>query len=99
MKSYIEKIKEIQDELKWDPELFESEIHIEIRDDIVTLNGEIENEEKRRAAEKVVRNVEGIKSVVNKLMVANHQHEHKAPLEVPSPNSGDPDMTLKVSGA
>ncbi len=99
MKSYIEKIKEIQDELKWDPDLFESEVHIEINDDIVTLSGDIESEEKKKAAEKIVRNVEGIKSVVNKLQVSRDQHEEKAPLEVPSPNSGDPDMTLKVSGA
>jgi hypothetical protein len=99
MKSYIEKIKEIQDELKWDPDLFESEVHIEINDDIVTLSGDIESEEKKKAAEKIVRSVEGVKSVVNKLQVSRHQHEEKAPLEVPSPNSGDPDMTLKVSGA
>lgn len=99
MKSYIEKIKEIQDELKWDPDLFESEVHIEINDDIVTLSGDIESEEKKKAAEKIARNVEGIKSVVNKLQVTRYQHEEKAPLEVPSPNSGDPDMTLKVSGA
>lgn len=99
MKSYIEKIKEIQDELKWDPDLFESEVHIEINDDIVTLSGDIESEEKKKAAEKIARNVEGIKSVVNKLQVIRYQHEEKAPLEVPSPNSGDPDMTLKVSGA
>ncbi len=99
MKSYIEKIKEIQDELKWDPELFESEIHIEIKDDIVTLTGNVENEKKRRTAERVVSKVDGIKSVVNNLQVKQLQHEHTAPPEVPSPNSGDPDMTLKVSGA
>jgi Flp pilus assembly secretin CpaC len=99
MKSYLEKVKEIQDELKWNPDLFESEIHIEINDGIVTLTGDVESEEKKREAGEVAGKVEGIKSVVNKLQVSKQHHHHEAPAEVPSPNSGDPDMTLKVSGA
>lgn len=99
MKSYIEKIKEIQDALKWDSELFESEIHVEIDNDIVTLSGNVDNEQKKQAAENVVRNEEGVKSVVNNIQVREMVHETSGPNEVPSPNSGDPDNTLKISGA
>ncbi|HEX3006217.1 MAG TPA: BON domain-containing protein [Bacteroidales bacterium] len=98
MKSYIEKVKEIQDELKWDPELFEADIRIEMDNDIVTLTGKVENENKRRAAERVVSHIDGVKSVINKLEVTQFEHG-KVPMEVPSPNSGDPDDSLKLSGA
>ncbi len=99
MKSYIEKIKEIQDELKWDPELFETEIHIEMNEDIVTLTGNVESEEKKKTAETVARNTQGVKSVINNLVVKKKDHSEDAPPEVPSPNSGDSDGTLKISGA
>jgi hypothetical protein len=99
MKSYIEKIKEIQDALKWDSELFESEIHIEMDNDVVTISGYVDNEQKKRAAENVVRNEEGVKSVVNNIQIKEMIHEPQGPNEVPSPNSGDPDNSLKISGA
>ena len=99
MKSYIETIKEIQDELKWDPELFETEIQIEMDDDIVTLTGNVESEEKKKTAESVARKTEGVKSVINNLVVRKKDHSKDAPLEVQSSNSGDPDNTLKISGA
>ena len=99
MKSYIEKVKEIQDELKWDPELFDSEISVEIKDNIVTLSGKVLNEKKKKAAERVVKNFDGIKSVVNNLLVSKADHHDEAPVQVPTPNSGDPDKSLKVSGA
>lgn len=100
MKSYIEKVKELQDELKWDPDLFESEIHIDMDEDIVTLTGTVENEKEKQAAENIARNMEGVRSVVNRLEIAKVHHEkEKAPMEVPSPNSGDPDDSLKISGA
>jgi predicted RNA-binding protein with EMAP domain len=98
MKSYIEKVKEIQDELKWDPELFEADIRIEMDNDIVTLTGKVETENKKKAAEKVVGHIDGVKSVINKLEVTNFDHG-KVPMEVPSANSGDPDDSLKLSGA
>lgn len=99
MKSYIEKIKEIQEALKWDSELFESEFHIEMDNDIVTLSGTVDSEQKKQAAENVVRNEEGVKSVVNKIRVKEVVHEPEGPEEVPSSNSGNPDNTLKISGA
>lgn len=99
MKSYLEKIKEIQDELKWNSELFESEIKIEIDNDIVTLSGTVENEEKRHEAEVIVSKMEGVNSVINNLQIAEVIHSHEGPLEVPSPNSGDADNSLKLSGA
>lgn len=99
MKSYIEKVKEIQDELKWDSELFDSDIQIEMDNDIVTLNGSVSNEEKKRAAERVARNIEGVKSVINNLNVTKSDRGYEAPLEVPTPNSGDPDNSIKISGA
>lgn len=101
MKSYIETIKEIQDELKWDPDLFETEIHIELNDAIATLSGEVDSQKKKNAAESITRKAEGIKDVINKLVVTHHD-EHvnkKEPLQVPSPNSGEPDNSLKISGA
>lgn len=99
MKSYVEKVKELQDELRWDPELFESEIHIEMKDDIVTLTGTVESIEKKNAAESVARKMDGIKSVINNLVVAHVNHDKEIPMEVPSANSGDPDDSLKLSGA
>jgi hypothetical protein len=99
MKSYLEKIKEIQDELKWNAELFESDIKIEIDNDIVTLNGTVENERKRHEAEIIVSKMEGVKSVVNNLQISEVTHSGEGPLEVPSPNAGDADNSLKLSGA
>lgn len=100
MKSYIEKVKELQDEMKWDPDLFESEIHIEMNEDIVTLTGSVESEEKKQAAGKIAQNMEGVRSVINRLEISTEHHKkEEPPMEVPSPNSGDPDNSLKISGA
>jgi len=100
MKSYIETIKEIQDELKWDPDLFESEIHIELNDAVATLSGEVDSTGKKDSAESLAKKVEGVKSVINNLVVKKQEHDNtNKPMEVPSANSGEPDNTLKISGA
>ncbi|NJO68189.1 MAG: BON domain-containing protein [Bacteroidetes bacterium] len=99
MKSYIEIIKEIQDELKWDPDLFESEIQIKLDDGIITLTGAVESAERKKMAESVTAKIEGVKSVINNLEVKEVKNKRSKPKEVPSPNSGEPDNTLKISGA
>ncbi|NJK96051.1 MAG: hypothetical protein HC905_15095 [Bacteroidales bacterium] len=50
-------------------------------------------------AESVTAKIEGVKSVINNLEVKEVKNKRSKPKEVPSPNSGEPDNTLKISGA
>jgi osmotically-inducible protein OsmY len=69
MKTDNEILKDVQDELKWDPYLSSSEIGTSVRDGIVTLTGIVDSYYKKLAAENAVKKISGVKGVVQKIEV------------------------------
>ena len=69
MKTDHEILRDIQDELKWDPYLSSSEIGISVKDGIVTLTGVVDAYWKKVAAENAVKRVSGVTAVVQKIEV------------------------------
>lgn len=69
MKSDNEILRDVQDQLKWDPYLNKSEIGVSVRNGIVTLTGIVDSYWKRLTAENVVKKVAGVTAVVQKIEV------------------------------
>ncbi len=69
MKTDHEILKDVQDELRWDPYLSSSEIGASVKDGIVTLTGIVDSYYKKLAAEHAVEKVAGVKAVVQKIEV------------------------------
>ena len=69
MKTDHEILKDVQDELKWDPYLSSSEIGVSVKDGIVTLTGFVDSYWKKLAAENAVKKVAGVTAVVQKIEV------------------------------
>lgn len=69
MKTDSEILRDVQDELKWDPYLSSSEIGASVRDGIVTLTGIVDSYYKKLAAENAVKKIAGVKGVVQKIEV------------------------------
>lgn len=64
------KIKEdVLAELAWQPNVDETQIGVIVEDGVVTLSGVVNNYSKKLAAEKAVKNVEGVKAVALDLEV------------------------------
>jgi osmotically-inducible protein OsmY len=69
MKTDNEILKDVQDELKWDPFLSSSEIGASVKNGIVTLTGIVDSYWKKVAAENAVKNLSGVTAVVQKIEV------------------------------
>jgi osmotically-inducible protein OsmY len=69
MKTDNEILKDVQDELKWDPYLSSSEIGVSVKDGIVTLTGVVDSYYKKLAAENAVKKVAGVTAVVQKIEI------------------------------
>ncbi|HTE26918.1 BON domain-containing protein [Flavitalea sp.] len=69
MKTDHEILKDVQDELKWDPYLSSSEIGVSVKDGIVTLTGVVDSYWKKLAAENAIKKVAGVTVVVQKIEV------------------------------
>lgn len=63
MKTDFEIRNNVLDELAWQPNIDETQIGVIVEDGVVTLSGVVNNYSKKMAAEKAVKNVDGVKAV------------------------------------
>lgn len=61
--------EDVMKELGWDPEVDSAEIGVAVEDGIVTLSGEVESYWSKRAAEKAVKRVKGVKGIAQDIIV------------------------------
>jgi len=69
MKSNETLQKEIQDAIKWEPQLNAAEIGVIVKDGVVTLTGTVDNYLKKIEAENAAKKVAGVKVIVEKIDV------------------------------
>jgi osmotically-inducible protein OsmY len=77
MKNNAELQKDVQDAIKWEPLLHAAEIGVIVKDGIVTLNGEVDSYAKKNEAETAAKSVEGVKAIVEKIVVKYPSSMHK----------------------
>ena len=70
MKSNEDLQRDVQDAIKWEPQLHAAEIGVTVIDGIVTLTGTVNNYSKKAEAEEAAKNVSGVKAVVEKIEVS-----------------------------
>jgi osmotically-inducible protein OsmY len=63
MKTDLQIQTDVQNQLKWEPQLIASEIGVSVKNGIVTLSGLVDNFPKKLAAERVAKTVLGVKAV------------------------------------
>jgi osmotically-inducible protein OsmY len=100
MKSNEELQKDIQDAIKWEPSLFTAEIGISAKDGIVTVTGVVDSYKKKLHVEDTVKNVSGVKAIIEKLEVnyktSYQQTDTEVAKEVTNALSGNWDVGEKV---
>ena len=69
MKTDIELRNDIQDELKWTPGLTSAEIGVGVKNGVAMLTGYVDNWAAKRAAERAVNRVSGVKAVADETRV------------------------------
>jgi len=69
MKTNLELQKDVQNELKWESILIDSEIQITADEGDVTLTGTVDSLLKKMAVVDAVKQIAGVKSVINKVDV------------------------------
>lgn len=61
--------RDVEEELRWDPRISESEIGVAVKDGVVTLSGTVRNFAQRTAAEHAVERLSGVRAVADELRV------------------------------
>lgn len=69
MKTDYEILRDVKDELGWEPVLNASEIKVDVHNGIVTLSGNVNVYSEKLAAEKAVKRVKGVKAVAQDIEV------------------------------
>lgn len=69
MKTDYEILRDVKDELGWEPVLNASEIKVDVHNGIVTLSGYVNFYSEKLAAEKAVKRVKGVKAVAQDIEV------------------------------
>ena len=69
MRSDEEIKRDVEEELRWDPDVDESDIAVAIKDGVVTLSGFVRGYGQKRAAEAAAKRVAGVLGVANALEV------------------------------
>ena len=69
MKTNAELQNDVQNAIKWEPLLNAAEIGVTVKDGVVTLTGSVDNYSKKSQAEDAVKNVAGVKAVVEKIEI------------------------------
>jgi osmotically-inducible protein OsmY len=69
MKSDDEIKRDVEEELRWDPDIDESDVAVAVKDGVVTLSGFVRSYGQRRAAEAAAKRVAGVLGVANDLEV------------------------------
>lgn len=61
--------KEVVEAINWEPLLSSNEIDVSVQDGVVTLGGTVDNYTQKKEAEETVKNIAGVKSVVDDIKV------------------------------
>jgi osmotically-inducible protein OsmY len=61
--------KEVVEAIKWEPLLSSNDIDVNVKDGIVTLGGTVDNYTQKKEAEQAVKNIAGVKAVVDDIKV------------------------------
>lgn len=69
MKTDTQIKRDVEDELRWDPRVNESEIGVAVKDGVVTLSGYVPNYAQRTAAEHDAERVSGVRAIAEELKV------------------------------
>jgi osmotically-inducible protein OsmY len=69
MRSDEEIKRDVEEELRWDPDVDESDIAVAVKDGVVTLSGFVRSYGQKRAAEAAAKRVAGVLAVANDLEV------------------------------
>jgi osmotically-inducible protein OsmY len=64
--------KDVQNAIKWQPQLNDAEVGVTVHDGVVTLTGQVDSYSKKIEAENAAKNVAGVKAVVEKIEVQFH---------------------------
>ncbi|WP_272022979.1 BON domain-containing protein [Olleya namhaensis] len=82
MKTDAEIKEDVLDELAWQPNIDETQIGVIVEKGVVTLSGVVDNNSKKLAAEKAVKNVEGVKAVAEDIEVVYGVNYKKTDKEI-----------------
>jgi osmotically-inducible protein OsmY len=101
MKSDLELKEDVQNELRWDETLINDEIVVNVEQGVTTLSGTVDSAQKKQTAENIAREVEEIKSVINKIQVMPKENDLSKSTFGEQENllSDTEDKSLKISGA
>ncbi len=69
MKTDIEMLSDVREELKWDPQVYEGEVGLAVKDSVVTLSGSVQTYAQKFAAERAAARVSGVRVVADDLEV------------------------------
>ena len=73
MKSNLELQKEVQDELKWETSVNDTDITVNVENGVVTLTGAVDSLLKKRSAVETVKHITQVKSVKCKIMISTRK--------------------------
>ena len=103
MKTDLQIQSDVQSQLKWEPQLNASEIGVSVKNGVVTLSGIVDSFPKKLAAERVAKNIMGVKAVAVDLQVGISPVNRKTDTEIAEAcinalkwDSAVPDDKIKV---
>ncbi|WP_055443447.1 BON domain-containing protein [Lacinutrix himadriensis] len=82
MKTDLEIKNDVLAELKWQPNIEETEIGVTVNNGIVTLTGIVSNLPKKTAIENAVKRISGIKAVAEEIKVKYTDSDKKSDIEI-----------------
>ena len=65
--------RDVEDELRWEPNLDPTDIAVAVKNGVVTLTGSVNSQARRSDIEKAAAGVPNVKQVVNELQVKNQK--------------------------
>lgn len=74
--------KQVLQELKWDPRVDETEVGVQVKNGVVTLNGKIDSFGKKHAASQAAHRVAGVLDVANDLEVVVPGRDHRSDTDI-----------------
>ncbi|MBF4464358.1 MULTISPECIES: BON domain-containing protein [unclassified Flavobacterium] len=97
-------LKEVKEAIKWEPILNSNDIDVSVNDGIVTLGGTVDNYTQKKEAEQTVKNIAGVKAVVDDVKVDLYFSAIKSDTDIAASvvkvlreNWAVPDHLLKVT--
>jgi osmotically-inducible protein OsmY len=96
--------QEVVEAIRWEPLLSSNEIDVSVHDGIVTLGGTVDNYTQKKEAEQAVKNIAGVKAVVDDVKVDLYFSDIKSDTDIATSvikalheNWAVPDHRLKVT--